>query len=88
MKKEFTETEIDRIIEMAWEDRTTFDVIEAQFGINESEVIKIMRANMKRSSFKMWRERVHGRKTKHEAKAAETMDRFKSDQQRHQDKTY
>ncbi len=88
MKKEFTEAEIDRIIGMAWEDRTTFDVIEEQFGINESEVIKIMRANMKRSSFEMWRERVHGRKTKHRAKAEDNMDRFKSDQQRHRDKTY
>ena len=57
--------ETSRIIEMAWEDRTTFDSIEDQFGLSESEVIKIMRKNMKRSSFKMWRERVSGRKTKH-----------------------
>jgi uncharacterized protein (TIGR03643 family) len=88
MKKEFSEAEIDRIIGMAWEDRTTFDVIEDQFGINESEVIKIMRANMKRSSFEMWRKRVHGRKTKHKAKAEKEMDTFKSNQQRHRDKTY
>jgi uncharacterized protein (TIGR03643 family) len=88
MKREFTEVEIDRIIGMAWEDRTTFDVIEDQFGINESEVIKIMRKHMKRSSFEMWRKRVTGRKTKHRAKAGKDVDRFKSDQQRHRDKTY
>jgi uncharacterized protein (TIGR03643 family) len=88
MKKEFTEAEIDRIIGMAWEDRTTFDVIEAQFAINESEVIKIMRKNMKRSSFKMWRERVHGRKTKHRALAESKQDRFVSKNQRHQDRSF
>lgn len=88
MKKEFTEAEIDRIIGMAWEDRTPFDVIESQFGINESEVIKIMRTNMKRSSFKMWRERVHGRKTKHQALAEKEMDRFVSSNQRNQDRSF
>ncbi len=87
MKREFTEAEIERIIGMAWEDRTTFDVIEDQFGVSESEVIKIMRAEMKPSSFKMWRERVHGRKTKHRAKAEKEMDRFVSPDQRHRDKT-
>jgi uncharacterized protein (TIGR03643 family) len=87
MKKEFTEVETDRIIGMAWEDRTTFDVIKAQFGINESEVIKIMRTNMKPSSFKMWRERVHGRKTKHRALASKDVTRFVSPDQRHRDRT-
>lgn len=87
MKKEFSEAEIDRIIGMAWEDRTTFDVIRDQFGISESEVIEIMRANMKRSSFKMWRERVHGRKTKHRALAEKDQDRFVSPDQRHRDKS-
>jgi uncharacterized protein (TIGR03643 family) len=82
-----TEAEIDRIIGMAWEDRTTFDVIKDQFGVAESEVIKVMRANMKPSSFKMWRERVHGRKTKHRAKAEKEMDRFVSNNQRQRDKT-
>ena len=86
MKKEFTEAEIYRIIGMAWEDRTTFDVIKSQFGINEAEVIKIMRRNVKLSSFKMWRERVHGRKTKHRALAEKDMDRFGSPNQRHQDR--
>ena len=57
--------DIDRIIEMAWEDRTSFDVINKQFNIQEKEVIKIMRSNLKKSSFKLWRKRVSGRKTKH-----------------------
>ncbi len=81
-----TESEISRIIGMAWEDRTSFDVIKDQFGISESQVIKIMRANMKTSSFKMWRERVHGRKTKHRALANENVTRFVSPDQRHRDK--
>lgn len=61
----FTESDISRIIEMAWEDRTAFEAIEAQFGINQDGVIKVMRANLKLSSFKLWRERTHGQKTKH-----------------------
>ena len=56
---------IDRIIEMAWEDRTTFDAIKFQFGLSEQEVINLMRSEMKLKSFKMWRKRVQGRKTKH-----------------------
>ena len=59
------EININRIIEMAWEDRTTFDAIKKQFGVSESEVIKIMRNNLKKSSFRLWRKRVTGRKTKH-----------------------
>ena len=85
MTREFNEAEIDRIIGMAWEDRTTFDTIKDQFGISEAEVIKIMRAKMKASSFIMWRERVHGRKTKHRAKAEKDMDRFVSPNQRLRD---
>ena len=57
--------EIDRIIEMAWEDRTPFEAIFDQFNINEKELISIMRNNLRKSSFKLWRERVSGRKTKH-----------------------
>ena len=56
--------EIDRIIEMAWEDRTPFEAIFDQFDINEKELISIMRNNLRNSSFKLWRERVSGRKTK------------------------
>jgi len=61
----FNLREIDRIIEMAWEDRTPFDAITFQFGIKEQEVIEIMRKELKSSSFRLWRARVQGRKTKH-----------------------
>ena len=64
-QKEFSQDQIDRIVEMAWEDRTPFEAIEYQFGIKETQVRKIMRSEMKRTSFTMWRERVSGRKTKH-----------------------
>ena len=56
---------IDRVIEMAWEDRTSFEAIHYQFGLSEKEVIELMRKEMKSSSFRMWRKRVSGRKTKH-----------------------
>ena len=72
--------QIDRIIEMAWEDRTPFDAIELQFGLKENDVRKIMRTSLKESSFKMWRKRVTGRKTKHIQKSEST--RFKSKNQR------
>ena len=61
----FSEPDIGRIIEMAWEDRTPFEVIETQYGLSESQVIRLMRKQMKASSFRMWRKRVSGRKTKH-----------------------
>ena len=60
----FEAEELDRIIEMAWEDRTTFEAIHYQFGLSEQEVIELMRQSMKASSFRMWRKRVSGRKTK------------------------
>ena len=56
---------MDRIIEMAWEDRTPFEAIKFQFNLQEKDVIKIMRSNLKKSSFKLWRKRVSGRKSKH-----------------------
>jgi uncharacterized protein (TIGR03643 family) len=74
--------EIDRIIEMAWEDRTTFDTISLQFGLKEQEVIELMRNEMKPSSFRMWRERVQGRKTKHEKLRVFSEGRFKCSRQR------
>jgi uncharacterized protein (TIGR03643 family) len=74
---ELTDQEIDRIVEMAWEDRTPFDAITAQFGLKEQEVIALMRKEMKPSSFRMWRERVQGRATKHRAKSAVDDARFK-----------
>lgn len=60
-----SDADVSRIIEMAWEDRTPFEAIEAQFGIGQDGVIKLMRANLKASSFKLWRERTHGQVTKH-----------------------
>ncbi|OUJ74908.1 TIGR03643 family protein [Hymenobacter crusticola] len=74
--------DVDRIMEMGWEDRTPFEAIEAQFGLPEKGVITLMRKMMKPSSFKMWRERMAGRRTKHVALRAEGMDEFKSNQQR------
>ena len=59
LEKELTERQLDRIIEMAWEDRTPFEAIKFQFGLPEKEVIKIMRGNLKESSFKRWRKRVN-----------------------------
>ena len=63
--KDFTQQQLDRIIEMAWEDRTPFEAIKIQFDINQDEVIKIMRSTLKNKSFKIWRQRTKGRKTKH-----------------------
>lgn len=63
--KDLTEAEVSRVIEMAWEDRTPFEAIEMQFGLNQDGVIKVMRANLKLSSFKLWRERTYGQVTKH-----------------------
>lgn len=74
--------QIDRIIEMAWEDRTPFDAIKLQFGIKEEEVIRLMHREMKLSSFKMWRARVQGRKTKHLKQRETEVDRFKCSRQR------
>ena len=73
---------IDRIIEMAWEDRTTFEAIQFQFGLKEQEVILLMRKEMKPSSFRMWRERVQGRKTKHEKLRTFEKGRFKCSRQK------
>jgi uncharacterized protein (TIGR03643 family) len=80
--KELSPEVIDRIIEMAWEDRTPFDAILSQFGITEGETIQLMRLHMKKSSFKMWRARVQGRSTKHSKKAPEDLLTFKSRMQR------
>ena len=74
--------EIDRIIEMAWEDRTPFEAIFNQFDVNEKELIAIMRNNLKKSSFKLWRERVSGRKTKHSKLRENSVDRFRCKLQR------
>lgn len=68
---------IDRIIEMAWEDRTTFEAIEIQFGLKEKDVIALMRKEMKANSFKMWRKRTNGRNTKHATLRNDSVTRFK-----------
>ena len=68
MKIKLDSQKIDSVIEMAWCDKTSFDSIKDQTGLAEKEVIKIMRSNLKSSSFKVWRERVHGRKAKHAKK--------------------
>ncbi|MBD1584530.1 TIGR03643 family protein [Pseudoalteromonas sp. S16_S37] len=57
--------EQSRVIEMAWKDRTPFEAIEQLYGLSESQVITFMRRNLKPSSFKLWRQRVNGRATKH-----------------------
>lgn len=79
---ELDDTTTDRIIEMAWEDRTTFEAIEFQFGLKEQEVIELMRREMKPKSFKMWRKRVQGRKTKHEKLRTFSEGRFKCSRQK------
>ncbi|WP_203293229.1 TIGR03643 family protein [Luteirhabdus pelagi] len=83
MEKELTPREKDRIIEMAWEDRTPFEAITFQFGLSEQDVIEFMRNEMKPSSFRMWRKRVQGRSTKHAKLRDPEMDRFKSSRQKH-----
>ena len=80
---DFSEREIDRIISMAWEDRTTFEAIEYQFGLSEKEVIKFMQEQMHPRNWRKWRARVQGRKTKHEKLRDESVKRFKSASQRH-----
>jgi len=81
--KQFTEIELDRIIEMAWEDRTSFEAILFQFGLPEKEVIKVMRGNLKESSFKRWRKRVNsGVSQKHLKKRNSGIIRFKCSRQK------
>ena len=80
--KALSDITIDRIIEMAWEDRTTFEAIHFQFNLKEQEVIDLMRREMKLKSFKMWRKRVQGRKTKHEKLREFDKGRFKCSRQK------
>ena len=83
MKKNFSVEQIDRIIEMAWEDRTPFEAITFQFGISEAETIAIMRTELKRSSFNLWRKRVNsGVSQKHIKKRNPEIERFKCTRQR------
>jgi uncharacterized protein (TIGR03643 family) len=79
---DLTVNDIDRIIEMAWEDRTPFEAITFQFHVSEQQVITLMRREMKPSSFKMWRKRVQGRATKHEKLRVFEKGRFKCSRQK------
>lgn len=76
------EAHIDRIIEMAWEDRTTFEAIKFQFGLKEQDVINLMRLELQPKSFRLWRKRVQGRKTKHEKLRSFDKGRFKCSRQK------
>lgn len=83
MQSEFNPEQTDRIIEMAWEDKTPFEAIEFQFKITESEVIELMRAELKPSSFRLWRKRVNsGISQKHLMKRNPEINRFKCSRQR------
>ncbi|MGB0776928.1 MAG: TIGR03643 family protein [Flavobacteriaceae bacterium] len=78
-----TDRELDRIIEMAWEDRTPFEAIKLQFGLAESDVIVLMRRELKEKSFKLWRKRVNsGVSKKHLKKRSPEIQRFKCSRQR------
>ena len=72
----FTETDKNRLVEMAWQDRISFDTIKELYGFSENEVKKMMRNLLKKSSFKMWRKRVQGRTTKHKLKLDQKITRF------------
>jgi uncharacterized protein (TIGR03643 family) len=79
----FSEAELDRIIEMAWEDRTPFEAIEIQFGLSESGVVELMRRHLKSSSFRLWRKRVNsGVSQKHKMMRNPAVERFKCSRQR------
>ncbi len=82
-KHNLSETDLDRIVNMAWEDRTPFEAIEFQFGVTEAEVIKIMKHQMKLRNWQKWRARVQGRKTKHRKLREDDTLRFKSKAQKH-----
>jgi uncharacterized protein (TIGR03643 family) len=82
-KYALTDRDLNRIIEMAWEDRTPFDAITEQFGLSEAEVIQLMRHEMHPRNWRKWRARVQGRATKHRRKAIDGVTRFHSKAQRH-----
>ena len=81
-QKALTEADIDRVIEMAWEDRTPFDAITYQFGLKESEVRQLMKKHLRFSSYKLWRKRVEACATKHARLRNENISRFKCSRQR------
>lgn len=79
--RKLSDRDIDRVIQMAWEDRTPFEAIKKQFGLNEKAIISLMRREMKPSSFRLWRARVQGRRTKHTKKRSFNAGRFQSKNQ-------
>lgn len=81
-KYQLTDTAVDRIVEMAWEDRTPFEAIRFQFGLSEAEVVQLMKSEMTLRNWKKWRARVHGRKTKHSALRDGAVSRFRADRQK------
>lgn len=83
MENQLTARQLDRVIEMAWEDRTPFEAITYQFGLTEKDVILLMRRELKPGSFRLWRKRINsGPSQKHQAKQAPEVSRFKSSRQR------
>tara|TARA_B100000945_G_C20199024_1_gene510530 strand:+ start:331 stop:615 length:285 start_codon:yes stop_codon:yes gene_type:complete len=84
MSKKFyyNEKEIDRIISMSWEDRTPFESIEFQFGLNHNQLEKFLKIYLKRSSYILWKKRVQSRFTKHQNKRSKSVNRFKCSRQR------
>jgi uncharacterized protein (TIGR03643 family) len=82
MKLQLTDEDTDRVIEMAWEDRTPFDAIFTQFGLREDQVKALMKKELKFSSYRLWRERVENCSTKHLHKRNSEIDRFKCNLQR------
>ena len=81
-KSNLDERAIDRIVGMAWEDRTPFEAIEQQFGLSEAEVIKLMKQQMRERNWRKWRARVQGRKTKHARLRDKAVDRFRASRQK------
>ena len=82
IQETLSEADLDRIIQMAWEDRTSFDTIRSQFGLTPGEVIKLMRQQLTEGSFKLWRKRTAGRRTKHQALRSFRIGRFRAPGQR------
>ena len=82
MPSNISESDVSRIIEMAWEDRTSFDAIQDAYGLNEKEVKELMKSQLQLSSYKLWRRRVTGRKTKHTIKRDFVIGRHKSPNKR------
>lgn len=80
--EKLSDADLDRIIQMAWEDRTSFDTIRSQFGLTPGEVIKLMRQQLTINSFKLWRKRTAGRRTKHQALRSFRFGRFRAPGQR------